>query len=57
VAPEQFAEALSGMGYDNPSHRIVLEAERLRRWETPQLDGYETLKQAATKQGFFDVKP
>jgi phosphonate transport system substrate-binding protein len=26
-----FAEALSGMSYDNPSHRAVLDAEGLRR--------------------------
>ncbi len=28
----RFAEALSGMSYDNPSHRAVLDAEGLRRW-------------------------
>jgi phosphonate transport system substrate-binding protein len=49
-----FAEALSGMSYDNPSHRQVLEAEGLRQWEVPHLDGYDSLRQAAAKQGFFD---
>src|SRR5215469_16304517 len=50
----QFAEALSGMSYDNPRHRAVLDAEGLRRWEPPHLDGYEALRQAAAQQGFFN---
>jgi len=50
----RFVEALSGMNYENPSHRAVLEAEGLRRWEVPHLDGYASLRQAATKQGFFE---
>src|ERR1700758_4463500 len=49
----RFVEALSGMNYENPSHRAVLEAEGLRRWEVPHLDGYDSLRQAAAKQGFF----
>jgi ABC-type phosphate/phosphonate transport system substrate-binding protein len=49
-----FTEALSKMSYDNPSHRAVLDAEGLRRWEVPHLDGYDSLRQAATKQGFFE---
>jgi phosphonate transport system substrate-binding protein len=32
----QFAQALSAMSYDNPSHRPVLKAEGLRRWIEPQ---------------------
>ena len=51
---QRFAEALSGMSYDNPSHRAVLDAEGLRRWEPPHLDGYDSLRQAAARQGFFD---
>ena len=50
----RFAEALSGMRYDNPRHRAVLDAEGLRRWEPPHLDGYEALRQAAAQQGFFN---
>jgi ABC-type phosphate/phosphonate transport system substrate-binding protein len=50
----RFAEALFGMSYDNPSHRTVLEAEGLRRWVAPQLDGYQALRDAATRQGFFE---
>lgn len=50
----RFAEALFGMSYDNPSHRTVLEAEGLRRWVAPKLDGYQALRDAATRQGFFE---
>ena len=50
---ERFAQALYGMSYDNPSHRVVLDAEGLRRWEPPHLDGYGYLREAAAKQGFF----
>ena len=41
------------MSYDNPSHRVVLEAEGLRRWVEPELDGYHSLREASWKQGFF----
>jgi ABC-type phosphate/phosphonate transport system substrate-binding protein len=51
---QRFAEALSGMSYDNPSHRAVLDAEGLRRWEPPHLDGYDSLRQASAQQGFFN---
>jgi ABC-type phosphate/phosphonate transport system substrate-binding protein len=51
---QRFTEALSRMSYDNPSHRAVLDAEGLRRWEIPHLDGYDSLREAAAKQGFFD---
>jgi phosphonate transport system substrate-binding protein len=50
---QRFTEALSKMSYDNPSHRAVLDAEGLRRWEVPRLDGYDSLREAAAKQGFF----
>ena len=52
-AERRFADALSGMSYDNPSHRAVLDAEGLRRWVTPHLDGYGSLREAAAQQGFF----
>ena len=48
-----FADALSAMNYDNPAHRAVLEAEGLRRWLPPHVDGYDALRQAAARQGFF----
>jgi ABC-type phosphate/phosphonate transport system substrate-binding protein len=50
----RFAEALFGMSYDNPSHRTVLEAEGLRRWVAPQLEGYQALRDASARQGFFE---
>jgi ABC-type phosphate/phosphonate transport system substrate-binding protein len=48
-----FANALSAMSYDNPVHRPVLDAEGLRRWLPPHVDGYDALRQAAAHQGFF----
>src|SRR6202035_3860363 len=51
---QRFVEALSAMSYDNPSHRAVLDAEGLRRWEPPHLDGYDSLRQASAQQGFFN---
>jgi phosphonate transport system substrate-binding protein len=32
----------------------VLDAEGLRRWVAPHLDGYGSLRAAAAQQGFFD---
>jgi phosphonate transport system substrate-binding protein len=49
----RFTDALSSMSYDNPVHRTILDAEGLRRWLPPQLDGYNALRQAAIQQGFF----
>jgi phosphonate transport system substrate-binding protein len=49
----RFAEALSAMNYDNPVHRAVLDAEGLHHWEKPHLEGYASLRQACTRQGFF----
>ena len=49
----RFADALSAMSYDNPVHRTVLDAEGLRRWLPPHVDGYDALRQAADRQGFF----
>jgi ABC-type phosphate/phosphonate transport system substrate-binding protein len=51
---QRFADALAGMSFDNPRHRPVLEAEGLRRWVPPQLDGYDGLRQASTRQGFLN---
>ncbi|MGA2408925.1 MAG: PhnD/SsuA/transferrin family substrate-binding protein [Candidatus Binataceae bacterium] len=50
---QRFADALSAMSYDNPLHRPILDAEGLKRWLTPQLDGYAALREAAARQGFF----
>jgi phosphonate transport system substrate-binding protein len=49
----RFTDALSGMSYENPVHRAVLEAEGLQRWLPPHVDGYDALRQAAAQQGFF----
>ena len=49
----RFADALSVMSYDNPVHRSVLDAEGLQRWLPPHVDGYDALRQAAARQGFF----
>jgi phosphonate transport system substrate-binding protein len=49
----RFADALSGMSYDNPNHRQVLDAEGLRRWLPPHLDAYDSLREASARQGFF----
>ena len=49
----RFAEALSAMSYDNPLHRPILEAEGLKRWLPPHVEGYAELRQAAAQQGFF----
>ena len=54
LSEQRFAVALSGMSYDNPRHRAVLDSEGLRRWEPPHLDGYDSLRQAAARQGFFN---
>ena len=49
----RFADALSRMSYDNPGHRAVLDAEGLRCWVAPHLDGYDALREASGRQGFF----
>jgi ABC-type phosphate/phosphonate transport system substrate-binding protein len=48
-----FAEALARMSYDNPRHRAVLEAEGLRRWVSPEFEGYKSLRDASAQQGFL----
>jgi phosphonate transport system substrate-binding protein len=50
---QRFTEALFAMSYDNPAHRPILEAEGLRRWMPPHLDGYDALREASLRQGFF----
>jgi ABC-type phosphate/phosphonate transport system substrate-binding protein len=51
---QRFAQSLREMNYDNPNHRAVLDAEGLRRWVVPQLDGYDSLREASARQGFFN---
>jgi len=52
----RFAEALSGMSYDNLSHRVILDAEGLHHWEAPHLDGYDALREASARQGFLSSR-
>src|SRR6202045_1183145 len=49
-----FVEALSGMSYDNPSHRAVLDAEGLRRWEPPHLAGYDSRRRTSAQHASFN---
>ena len=49
----RFAQALSGMSYDNPAHRAVLDAEGLHHWVEPHPDGYVALREACVRQGLF----
>jgi len=51
-----FVDALSAMSYDNPVHRSILDAEGLKRWLPPHLEGYVALQQAALQQGFLSHK-
>jgi len=56
LAPETakaFQGALSAMSWENPKHRVVLEAEGLKRWLPPETTGYASLREAARAQGFF----
>jgi phosphonate transport system substrate-binding protein len=53
MVERRFAEALSGMNYDNPTHRAVLDAEGLHHWVVPHLDGYVALRDACVRQGLF----
>src|SRR5262245_43940268 len=49
----RLVDALSAMSYDNPAHRAILDAEGLKRWLPPHVDGYGALREAAAQQGFF----
>jgi ABC-type phosphate/phosphonate transport system substrate-binding protein len=50
---ERFTRALFAMRWDDPRHRVVLEAEGLKEWMAPRLEGYTSLRAAADAQGFF----
>jgi ABC-type phosphate/phosphonate transport system substrate-binding protein len=54
---ERFAEALYEMKWENPAHRVMLEAEGLKKWLPAQLDGYASLDAAREAQGFFRRAP
>ncbi len=50
---DRFGKALRGMSFDNPAHRLVLEAEGLKRWIPADSSGYESLHAACARQGFY----
>jgi ABC-type phosphate/phosphonate transport system substrate-binding protein len=49
ASSEAFGKALYAMSFDVPRHRVVLEAEGLKRW-IPAQDGYESLRSACREQ-------
>ena len=51
---EAFARALQSMRWEEPRHRPILEAEGLRAWVGPQVDGYRSLFEACEQQGLFE---
>jgi phosphonate transport system substrate-binding protein len=46
---DAFTAALFAMSFDNPKHRVVLEAEGLKKWLPPH-DGYGSLRAACKEQ-------
>ena len=48
-----FVDALLAMSWDNPAHRLVLEAEGLRQWIPARVDGYDSLREAAGACGLL----
>jgi ABC-type phosphate/phosphonate transport system substrate-binding protein len=48
---EAFVKALQGMSFDNPVDRPILEAEGLRQWLPARVEGYDSLFEAAERQG------
>ena len=51
---EPWVEALLRMVYNNPRHRPLLDMEGLKRWVSPQLDGYRVLFEAVDDLHFFN---
>ncbi len=49
----RFADALYAMSFDNPKHRVILEAEGLTRWVPPDPGGYGALTDACQRQDLF----
>lgn len=50
----RFSEALYMMDWENPAHRKVLEDEGLRQWVPADTSKYDSLREAARRQGFFE---
>jgi phosphonate transport system substrate-binding protein len=51
-----FAGLLLGMDYADPEVRPLLDAEGLKQWRPPRLDGYAQLERAVDEAGFYDAK-
>jgi len=47
---------LLGMDYGDPELRPLLDAEGLKQWRPPRLDGYDQLERAVDEAGFYDAK-
>jgi phosphonate transport system substrate-binding protein len=50
---DDWTAALLEMEYNNPSHRIIMDMEGLKRWVRPELDGYKPLFEAVELTGYF----
>jgi len=50
----QWTDALLTMDYNKPAERKILEMEGLKRWVSPQLDGYRVLFEAVDDLHFFN---
>ena len=59
-APEaqvtRFVELLSGMKWDDPEVRPLLELEGLKAWRTGRTSGYALLERAVDDEQFYDTK-
>ena len=51
---ERWVTNLQGMDWDDPEQRRILELEGLRRWERPELSGYDSLIAAMDAQGISE---
>lgn len=51
---QQWLEVLFSMSYDDPGHRQMMDLEGLKRWLPGRTTGFGPLREAATKQGFFE---
>jgi ABC-type phosphate/phosphonate transport system substrate-binding protein len=50
---QAFTKALFAMRWDDPRHRPILDAEGLKEWVPPRMEGYASLRAAAQEQGLF----
>lgn len=51
---ERFHKLLSGMSYDDPEVRPLLDLEGLKAWREGRLEGYEPLERAVDEMRFYD---